>query len=280
MEIFALVDEALAAKRLRRPRNFLGQQIFRLAKANRNALAVKEYPCFRLKSSSRPEGFPTRGRLAAAYKVLLLSREYLDLRTIIKEARSMGALPLESDCPEYWMYEALTDKRFSRLFSKRGSLSLVAIGGRRELDTPSQNTGRARPSNQSTAITQNIHEANLEAIIAADLSCVEPGLTLVGRQHPAPPVGRIDLLCKDPKGNLVVIEIKKFDASTDSVIDQVTRYIGWVKRHIATGRQVVRGVVVVATPDPRLAYSVRAIPNLSIKVWTVGMQSYSPEDIV
>ena len=142
-----------------------------------------------------------------------------------------------------------------------------------------QATSRARPPDQSSAITEKIHEANLEALIADNLSCIEPGLTLVGRQHSAPPVGRIDLLCKDPKGNLVVIEIKSFGASTDSVIDQVTRYIGWVQQHIATPEHLVRGVVVVGSPDQKLAYSVRAIPNLSIKSFSVAIQSHSAEDV-
>ena len=76
-----------------------------------------------------------------------------------------------------------------------------------------------------------------------------------------------------------MIEIKRLGASTDSVIDQVTRYIGWVQRHIAARGQLVRGVVVVGRLDPKLAYSVRAIPNLSIKVFSVALQSYSGEDV-
>ncbi|MBI3474772.1 MAG: DUF91 domain-containing protein [Acidobacteria bacterium] len=278
MEIFALVQAALAVKRLRGPNNLLGQQIFRFAKANRNALAVKEYPSFRLKSAERPRGFPTRGRLAAAYKILLLPRQYLDLRVIVDRARSMGALRSISDCPEYWMYEALMDKRFSHLFSRRGALRL-AIGRGQEVNSSPRDATRTGPSAQLPAITQNIHEANLEALIADNLDCVERGLTLVGRQHPAPPVGRIDLLCKDTKGNLVVIEIKKLGASTDSVIDQVTRYIGWVRRHMATRGQLVRGIVVVGRPDPKLAYSAGAIPNLSIKSFSVALESYSGEEI-
>lgn len=200
--------------------------------------------------------------MAAAYKILLLSRHYFDLRMIAQQARSLGASGSGSDCAEYWMYEALTDKHFSHLFPKRGSLTL-AIVRHPEVNRPSQDSTRTGPS-QSSAITQKIHEANLEALIADNLDCVEPGLTLVGRQHSAPPVGRIGLLCKDRKGNLV---------------DQVTRYIGWVQRHMATPGQLVRGLVVVGRPDPKLAYSVRAIPSLSIKSFSVALHSYSAEDI-
>jgi hypothetical protein len=45
-------------------------------------------------------------------------------------------------------------------------------------------------------------------LIAEDLDHVEPGLTLIGWQYPALPVGRIDLLCRDTKGDIVVIEIR------------------------------------------------------------------------
>src|SRR2546422_4683434 len=48
---------------------------------------------------------------------------------------------------------------------------------------------------------------------------------------------------------------------------------------MGTRGQPVRGVVVVGRRDPKLAYSVRAIPNLSIKCFSVSLQSYSGEDI-
>ncbi len=76
-----------------------------------------------------------------------------------------------------------------------------------------------------------------------------------------------------------MIEIKRFGASTNSVIDQVTRYMGWVQQYVATPGQLVRGVVVVGSVDEKLVYSARAIQNLSIKSFNVAIQSHSPVDI-
>lgn len=119
-----------------------------------------------------------------------------------------------------------------------------------------------------------MHEANIEAFLASDLDQIEPGLTLIGRQHNAPPVGRIDLLCQDRRGNLVVLEVKTPDASTDSVIDQIEAYIGWAMEHMAKLGQRVRGIIICGRPNTRLAYAVRAVPNLSIKFINLGLEDY------
>ena len=125
----------------------------------------------------------------------------------------------------------------------------------------------------SAGINDNIHEAHLEALIAENLDSVEGGLRLVRRQYNAPPVGRIDLLCRDRRGSFVVIEIKKFRASAESIIDQVTRYMGWVQEHLAPPRVTVRGIIIVGVVDERLSYSVKAVPNLEMKCFSVSLKS-------
>ena len=85
---------------------------------------------------------------------------------------------------------------------------------------------------------------------------------------------QLDLLCKDRKGHFVVIEIKRLRASTESIIDQITRYIGWVQERLATPGKLVRGIIIVGRPDHKLTYSVRAIPNVSIKSFTLSLQDY------
>ncbi len=82
----------------------------------------------------------------------------------------------------------------------------------------------------------------------------------VGQQYDTEAVGRIDLLCEDMStGALVVIELKK-GRQSDAVIGQLTRYMGWVKEHLANGRDV-EGIVLTPDYDQRLRYAIKAIPG-------------------
>ena len=82
----------------------------------------------------------------------------------------------------------------------------------------------------------------------------------VGQQYDTGTVGRIDLLCEDTAtGALVVIELKKGQQS-DAVIGQLARYMGWVKEHLARGRDV-EGVVLTPSYNERLRYATRAVPG-------------------
>jgi hypothetical protein len=69
-------------------------------------------------------------------------------------------------------------------------------------------------------------------------------------------VGRIDLLCRDSNGHIVVIEIKKFRAGTGSIIDQITRYMGGARHHVAGPGQQDRGIIIVGKPDEKLVLCV------------------------
>jgi RecB family endonuclease NucS len=139
---------------------------------------------------------------------------------------------------------------------------------------PPRPAARREPEIPSASGVRNIHETHLESLIAEDLDHVEPGLTLIGRQYPAPPVGRIDLLCRDRKGDIVVIEIKKFGAATDSIIDQIARYMGWARHHFAKTGQQVRGIIIVSKPDEKLGYAASSVPGLSIKVFDVSLRDH------
>jgi len=77
----------------------------------------------------------------------------------------------------------------------------------------------------------------------------------------------MDLLCKDKNNNLVVIELKKYGAPTYSIIDQITRYMGFIKEKVADKNQDVRGIIIVGQKDEKLEYSVKAIPKLEVKTF-------------
>ena len=81
-------------------------------------------------------------------------------------------------------------------------------------------------------------------------------------QQYATKVGPIDLLARHKtKSQWLVIELKK-GRSSDAVVGQVTRYMGWVKEHLANGSDPVEGLIVSGDFDEKLRYSIRQIPNL------------------
>lgn len=127
-------------------------------------------------------------------------------------------------------------------------------------------------SEDANEITRNISELNLELLLVERLEVLEEGLQLIQRQYHCPGVGRIDILGKDSEGNLVVIELKKFGVKHDSILDQILRYMGYVKEHVAEGTQTVRGIIVVGKVDDKLRYAVSAVPNLTVKTFDVTIK--------
>lgn len=75
-------------------------------------------------------------------------------------------------------------------------------------------------------------------------------LKLEGRQYPTT-VGPIDLLGRDKKtGQYIVVELKR-GRSADKVFGQLSRYMGWVRKNLAEGDDVI-GVIVAAKIDDKL----------------------------
>ena len=94
----------------------------------------------------------------------------------------------------------------------------------------------------------------------APLRLYEEDGEVVGQQYDTRAVGRIDLLCIDTSSSaLVVMELKRGQQS-DVVMGQLARYMGWVKEHLANGKDV-EGVVLTPGYDEKLRYAVKAIPG-------------------
>ena len=82
----------------------------------------------------------------------------------------------------------------------------------------------------------------------------------VGQQYDTKAVGRIDLLCEDlNSGAIVVVELKR-GRQSDVVMGQLARYMGWVKEHLANGREV-EGIVLTPEYDEKLRYAAKVIPG-------------------
>lgn len=83
------------------------------------------------------------------------------------------------------------------------------------------------------------------------------------------PVGRIDLLARAKDGSgWLVIELKK-GKSSDIVVGQVLRYMGWVRAHLAQNGEPVRGMIISAEHDTKLVYAVSATSDLSYMAYEV-----------
>ena len=70
-------------------------------------------------------------------------------------------------------------------------------------------------------------EAHLQELLAADPSQVVSGLELIRREHPTD-IGPVDLLCRDPDGRTVAIEVKR-RGEIDGV-EQLSRYLDFLNR--------------------------------------------------
>lgn len=89
-------------------------------------------------------------------------------------------------------------------------------------------------------------EAHLQELLAAAPHSIEVGLTLVRREYPTA-IGPIDLVCRDPSGQVVAIEVKR-RGEIDGV-EQLARYIE--RLHLDSSLGLVRGVYVAQVVKPQ-----------------------------
>ena len=98
----------------------------------------------------------------------------------------------------------------------------------------------------------------------------------VGQQYDTKAVGRIDLLCEDTSsGALVVIELKR-GRSSDAVVGQLARYIGWVREHLANGKSV-EGIILTPFYNERLRYAVKGVPGIRVLRYETRFEVF-PQD--
>lgn len=125
-------------------------------------------------------------------------------------------------------------------------------------------------------------EKQLEDFIAANLEMVEIGLKLYrdedgreGRQYPTD-VGIIDLLCIKTTGDYLVIELKR-SRSSDIVVGQISRYMGWVRKHLSRDKNVY-GLILTYERDDTLKYAVFAHPNMELKRYKLRLELIKDDD--
>lgn len=71
-------------------------------------------------------------------------------------------------------------------------------------------------------------------------------------------VGRIDLLARDKAHKVwLVIELKR-GRSSDDVVGQVLRYMGWIEANLAQDGEAVRGMIILGEPNEKIRYALVA----------------------
>jgi hypothetical protein len=96
----------------------------------------------------------------------------------------------------------------------------------------------------------------------------------IGTEYPTE-AGYIDILCREKKsGDFVVIELKK-GWTTDKVVGQTLRYVGWVRENLAKGKNV-RGIIIARDFDDKLRYSIPKDPKIEVKTYEIDFKLHSP----
>jgi hypothetical protein len=150
-----------------------------------------------------------------------------------------------------------------------------AIPGDEEEEVTAQLHGRPVESLARFGVEEHLEEFlvyNWELTpLGRDYGILEEDGDIVGQQYQTP-VGRIDILAREKEaGNWLVIELKK-GMSSDVVIGQILRYIGWVQEHLATSDQSVKGIIIAGDVDDKLIYALKPLLNVELLTYVISFQ--------
>jgi len=90
-----------------------------------------------------------------------------------------------------------------------------------------------------------------------------------GRQYQTN-VGRLDLLCTDTSGRLIIVELKKGEAPEQTLL-QVLRYMSWIRQNLAKTRDV-QGIILTEAADKSLVEIVKEVHNVEIKYYRLTIE--------
>ena len=97
-------------------------------------------------------------------------------------------------------------------------------------------------------MSKEYSESVIRDIIASNLDLIEPGMVLIEKEHYLPnkmgTKGFVDILAKDKDGHLVVIEVKKSDATSREAIHEIFKYLEGVKVNKGLKNEEIRLLII------------------------------------
>ena len=99
---------------------------------------------------------------------------------------------------------------------------------------------------EAAALEKDGVERDLQLLLAADPTQIDPALRLVKREWPTD-VGPVDLMCRDENDSWVAVEIKRI--GTIDAVEQLTRYLDCIR--VDPARAECRGILVAQQIKPQ-----------------------------
>lgn len=91
-----------------------------------------------------------------------------------------------------------------------------------------------------------------------------------GRQYIIP-IGRLDLLCEDERGDLYIVELKK-DSGYGDVFQQIMEYLKWFETSKKFRDKQVQGIICLNNPTAKLIDQVHHEPRLKLFEYRISYQ--------
>lgn len=155
----------------------------------------------------------------------------------------------------------LSDEQFRILVERSGEQPLLP-------ETPASEVLEDPKAFYLEKYLEDFIVTNFPAIFKGDLAIYEDAEGNDGQQY-STEIGPIDILSVEPKSNaFVVIELKK-GRSSDHVIGQILRYMGWVKQNLCVSGQTVKGLIICSESDPKLSYALEMTSNIDVRYYSV-----------
>jgi len=106
-------------------------------------------------------------------------------------------------------------------------------------------------------------ERDLQLALRANIEQLEPGLQIIDDDKEYTTLaGRIDILARDKRGTLVVIELKA-GMATPEALTQLLAYMGDLQTR--QDERQIRGILVADDFHPRILFAAPAVPNVQLR---------------